>query len=111
MWSSQNAAFDHIFDHLQTRTTWKQCSQEHGLSPFLDTKAPKIVKNPHKEIHQPRNDQTAKYKKSKRIPLAKNTVKNLTYPMRKEEKGTYHASRGMRKGIFRFYLRDISIIP
>ena len=45
MWSSQNTAFDHIFDHLQTRTTWKQCSQEHGLAPFSDTKAPKITRN------------------------------------------------------------------
>ncbi len=45
VWSSQNTAFDHIFDHLQTRTTWKQCSQEHGLAPFLDTKAPKITRN------------------------------------------------------------------
>ena len=45
MWSSQNTAFDHIFDHLQTRTTWKQCSQEHGLAPFLDTKAHKITRN------------------------------------------------------------------
>ena len=45
MWSSQNAAFDHIFDHLQTRTTWKQCSQEHPKAPFLDTKAPKITRN------------------------------------------------------------------
>ena len=45
MWSAQNTAFDHIFDHLQTRTTWKQCQQEHGLAPFLDTKAPKITRN------------------------------------------------------------------
>ena len=45
MWSSQNTAFDHIFDHLQTRTTWKQCSQEHPKAPFLDTKAPKITRN------------------------------------------------------------------
>ena len=45
MWSAQNTAFDHIFDHLQTRTTWKQCSQEHPKAPFLDTKAPKITRN------------------------------------------------------------------
>ena len=45
MWSAQNTAFDHIFDHLQTRTTWKQCSQEHTKAPFLDTKAPKITRN------------------------------------------------------------------
>ena len=42
---TQNTAFDHIFDHLQTRTTWKQCSQEHTKAPFLDTKAPKITRN------------------------------------------------------------------
>ena len=45
MWSSQNTAFDHIFDHLQTRTTWKQCQQEHTKAPFSDTKAPKITRN------------------------------------------------------------------
>ena len=45
MWSAQHTAFDHIFDHLQTRTTWKQCSQEHPKAPFLDTKAPKITRN------------------------------------------------------------------
>ena len=45
MWSAQNAAFDHIFDHLQTRTTWKQCFEEHTKAPFLDTKAPKITRN------------------------------------------------------------------
>ena len=45
MWSAQNTAFDHIFDHLQTRTTWKLCQQEHTKAPFLDTKAPKITRN------------------------------------------------------------------
>ena len=45
MWSSKNTAFDHIFDHLQTRTTWKQCSQEHTKAPFSDTKALKITRN------------------------------------------------------------------
>ena len=45
VWSSHNTAFDHIFDHLQTRATWKQCSQEHPKAPFLDTKAPKITRN------------------------------------------------------------------
>ena len=45
MWSAQNTAFDHIFDHLQTRTTWKQCSQEHPKVPLLETKAPKITRN------------------------------------------------------------------
>ena len=45
MWSAQNTAFDHIFDHLQTRTTWKQCSQEHTKALSSDTKAPKITRN------------------------------------------------------------------
>ena len=45
MWSAQNTAFDHIFDHLQTRTTWKLCQQEHTKAPFLDTKDPKITRN------------------------------------------------------------------
>ena len=36
VWSSQNIAFDHTFDHLQSWTTWKQCSQEHPKAPFSD---------------------------------------------------------------------------
>ena len=36
---------DHIFDHLQLRTTWKQCLQEHPKAPFSDTKAPKSLVN------------------------------------------------------------------
>ena len=38
MWSPQNTAFDHIFDHLQIRTTWKQCFEEHPKAPSSDTK-------------------------------------------------------------------------
>ncbi len=29
-------AFDHIFDHLQDWTTWKQCEQETMKAPFSD---------------------------------------------------------------------------
>ena len=36
---------DHIFDHLQLRTTWKQCLQEHPKASFSDTKAPKSPRN------------------------------------------------------------------
>ena len=52
VWSSQNTAFDHTFDHLQTRTTWKQCFEEHTKAPFLDTKAPKITKNHPKNLYR-----------------------------------------------------------
>ena len=37
--------FDHSFDHLQLRTTWKQCLQEHQKASFSDTKAPKSLVN------------------------------------------------------------------
>ena len=36
---------DHIFDHLQLWTTWKQCLQEHPKASFSDTKAPKSLVN------------------------------------------------------------------
>ena len=36
---------DHSFDHLQLRTTWKQCLQEHPKASFSDTKAPKSLVN------------------------------------------------------------------
>jgi len=36
---------DHSFDHLQLRTTWKQCLQEHPKASFLDSKAPKSPRN------------------------------------------------------------------
>ena len=36
---------DHSFDHLQLRTTWKQCLQEHPKASFLDSKAPKSLVN------------------------------------------------------------------
>ena len=36
---------DHSFDHLQLRTTWKQCPQEHPKASFSDTKAPKSLVN------------------------------------------------------------------
>ena len=52
MWSAQNTAFDHIFDHLQNRTTWKQCFEEHTKAPFLDTKALKIPKNHPKNLYR-----------------------------------------------------------
>ena len=45
MWSAQNTAFDHIFDHLQSWTTWKQCSQEHTKALLSDTKALKNIRN------------------------------------------------------------------
>ena len=36
---------DHSFDHLQPRTTWKQCEREHPKASFSDTKAPKSHRN------------------------------------------------------------------
>ena len=36
---------DHSFDHLQLRTTWKQCEREHPKASFLDSKAPKSPRN------------------------------------------------------------------
>ena len=36
---------DHTFDHLASRTTWKQCDGEHPKAPFSDTKAPKSLVN------------------------------------------------------------------
>ena len=47
--SHQNE-FDHSFDHLQLRTTWKQCPQEHPKAPFSDTKAPKSLINQGKNL-------------------------------------------------------------
>ena len=42
--SHQNE-FDHSFDHLRLRTTWKQCPQEHPKASFSDSKAPKSLVN------------------------------------------------------------------
>ena len=36
---------DHIFDHLQLWTTWKQREREHRKASFSDTKAPKSLVN------------------------------------------------------------------
>ena len=36
---------DHTFDHLASRTTWKQCDGEHPKASFSDTKAPKSLVN------------------------------------------------------------------
>jgi len=36
---------DHSFDHLQLRTTWKQCEREHPKASFSDTKVPKSLVN------------------------------------------------------------------
>ena len=47
--SHQNE-FDHSFDHLQLRTTWKQCPQEHPKALFSDTKAPKSLINQGKNL-------------------------------------------------------------
>jgi len=45
---SHRNGLDHSFDHLQLRTTWKQCPQEHPKAPFSDTKAPKSLINQEK---------------------------------------------------------------
>ena len=42
---SHRNGLDHSFDHLQLRTTWKQCLQEHPKASFLDSKAPKSLVN------------------------------------------------------------------
>ena len=42
---SHRNGLDHIFDHLASRTTWKQCDGEHRKAPFLDTKSPKSLVN------------------------------------------------------------------
>ena len=42
---SQWNELDHTFDHLASRTTWKQCLQEHPKAPFSDWKAPKNLVN------------------------------------------------------------------
>ena len=43
--SYQRNELDHSFDHLQLRTTWKQCEREHPKASFLDSKAPKSPRN------------------------------------------------------------------
>ena len=79
MWSAQNTALDHIFDHLQTRTTWKQCSQEHTKAPFLDTKAPKITRNYTKNLCICVRD--AKVVGSNPVASTKNNGQHSRYPL------------------------------
>ena len=40
---SHRNGLDHIFDHLQLRTTWKQCFYEHTKASNSGTKAPKSL--------------------------------------------------------------------
>ena len=42
---SQRNELDHTFDHLASRTTWKQCMQEHPKAPFSDAKTLKSLVN------------------------------------------------------------------
>ena len=36
---------DHSFDHLASRTTWKQCEREHPKASFSDSKVLKSLVN------------------------------------------------------------------